>query len=62
MVTKKRRTTDSVAKARKRFVDQPNQWIDTTPSAVKREHERAWKELEESLTPTQRKKMGIKKK
>lgn len=50
MVAKKRRSTDSVKEARKRYVDQPNQWIDTTPSAKKREQEKAWRALEASFT------------
>lgn len=33
------------AKARKRYVDQPGQWIDTTPASVKKRQEKAWKEL-----------------
>lgn len=34
------------AKARQRFVDQPGQWVDTTPASVKKRQEKAWKELE----------------
>lgn len=33
------------AKARQRFVDQPGQWVDTTPASVKKRQEKAWKEL-----------------
>lgn len=33
------------AKARKRYVDQPGQWVDTTPASVKKRQEKAWKEL-----------------
>ena len=33
------------AKARKRFVDQPGQWVDTTPASVKRQQQKAWKDL-----------------
>ena len=36
-------------KARKRFVDQPGQWIDVTPPEVKKRQAKAWKELEKSL-------------
>ena len=38
------RKNDEV-KARKRFVDQPGQWVDTTPASVKKRQEKAWKEL-----------------
>ena len=39
------RNNDEV-KARKRFVDQPGQWVDTTPASVKKRQEKAWRELE----------------
>lgn len=32
-------------KARQRYVDQPGQWVDTTPASVKKRQENAWKEL-----------------
>ena len=32
-------------KARKRFIDQPGQWVDTTPASVKKRQEKAWQEL-----------------
>lgn len=37
---------NDAAKARQRFVDQPGQWVDTTPASVKKRQEKAWKELE----------------
>ena len=37
------------AKARQRFVDQPGQWVDTTPASVKKRQEKAWKELIASM-------------
>ena len=37
------------AKARQRFVDQPGQWVDTTPASVKKRQEKAWKELLASM-------------
>lgn len=47
-------------KARKRFIDQKGQWHNTTPKDVKKKNAAAWKKLEESLTPEQRKKFGLK--
>ena len=38
------RKSDDV-KARQRFVDQPGQWVDTTPASVKKKQEKAWKDL-----------------
>lgn len=38
------RKNDEV-KARQRFVDQPGQWVDTTPASVKKRQEKAWQEL-----------------
>ena len=32
-------------KARKRFVDQPGQWVDTTPASVKKRQAKAWRDL-----------------
>ncbi len=36
---------NDAAKARQRFVDQPGQWVDTTPASVKKRQEKAWQEL-----------------
>ena len=35
--------------ATKRFVDQPGQWIDTTPASVKKRQEKAWQKLQAML-------------
>lgn len=36
-------------KARQRFVDQPGQWVDTTPASVKKRQAKAWQELFASM-------------
>ena len=38
------RKNDEV-KARQRFVDQPGQWVDTTPISVKKRQAKAWQEF-----------------
>ena len=38
------RKNDEV-KARQRFVDQPGQWVDTTPASVKKRQEKEWAKL-----------------
>ncbi len=40
---------NDATKARKRYVDQPGQWVDTTPASVKKKNAKAWKALEASL-------------
>ena len=47
-------------KARVRYVDQKGQWKDKTPAATKKKQAKEWATLENSLTPAQRKKMGLK--
>ena len=32
-----------------RFVDQPGQWVDSTPNDIKRQQQKAWDELFSSL-------------
>ena len=41
--------SDDEIKALERYVDEPGQYVDVTPPEVKKEQEKAWKELEESL-------------
>ena len=43
-------------KALDRYKDQPGQWIDITPKAVKERQERAWKRLQASMNKTEAKK------
>ena len=47
---------------RQRFVDQPGQWKNITPASIRRRQAKAWKALEDSLTPAQRKAIGLKPK
>ena len=49
-------------KARARYVDQPGQWKDVTPPALKKKQQKAMQDLMQSLTPEQRKAMGLDKK
>ena len=43
--TKKTNKNDE-RKARARYIDQPGQWIDTTPAGVKKKQSKEWKKLE----------------
>lgn len=54
-VTKKAEKQDEI-KAQKRYVDQPGQWIDTTPKAVKARQDKALKALKTSMDKRQAKK------
>ena len=42
-------------KERSRLVDQPGQWVSTTPASVKKRQAKAWKELEASLKAKKKK-------
>ena len=46
-------------KGRARYIDQKGQWVSNTPAAVRKQHQKGWKALEASLTPAQRKAMGL---
>lgn len=46
---------DSAKDARKRFYDQPKQWIDTTPASVKKKQDE-WFEKFKKENPTPKKK------
>lgn len=59
MATKRTAPKNDEQKAMQRYVDQPGQWIDTTPASVKRKNAKAMAELMASLTPAQRKAMGL---
>lgn len=59
MATRKTAPKNDERDAMNRYVDQPGQWIDTTPASVKRKNDKAWAALEASLTPAQRKAMGL---
>lgn len=43
-------------KARQRYVDQPGQWVDETPKAVKARQDKALKALMESMKKSEAKK------
>lgn len=49
-------------KAVMRFVDQPGQWIDTTPPEVKARQAKAFKELEKMMKEDKKAKKTTKKK
>lgn len=59
MATRKNASKNDERKAMQRYVDQPGQWIDTTPPDVKARQAKAMRALEASLTPAQRKMMGL---
>ena len=59
MTTKKAAPENDELKAMERYVDQPGQWVDVTPESVKRRQQKGWEKLFESLTPAQRKQMGL---
>ena len=48
---------DTSGKANMRFVDQPGQWVDTTPKSVKARQQKAWERLmaSEIKKPTNKK-------
>lgn len=49
MATKKTAVEKQIEDERKalmRYADQPGQWVDTTPASVKKQQDKAWKELE----------------
>lgn len=45
MATKKTNKNDE-KKARARYVDQPGQWVDTTPASLKKKQAKEFKKLE----------------
>ena len=52
-------SSEDTRKGRGRFVDQPGQWIDTTPKSVKAKQAKAWERLAKMLDDE--KKQGKKK-
>ena len=60
MPKKKISAKEDARLASKRFIDQKGQLEDRTPKSVKARQKKDWEALEASLTPAQRKKMGIK--
>ena len=59
MATKKTGPKNDERAAMKRYVDQPGQWVDTTPARLKAQQRKAMDQLMASLTPAQRKQMGL---
>ena len=62
MATKKRvrSAADDERRGRSRFVDQPGQWVDRTPSAVKKRQAKDWGKLDEMMKKkTKKKNRGI---
>ena len=60
-MAKKRKTAvekqiEDERKAVMRFVDQPGQWINTTPPEVKARHAEGWKKLEQMMKADKKKK------
>jgi hypothetical protein len=53
---------DDERKARARYIDQPGQWVDTTPKSVKKRQDKAWAELMsmDKKQPAKKKKTGKK--
>jgi len=49
MAVSKAKDKKEEQKALDRYKDQPGQWIDTTPKAVKARQEKAWQRLHASL-------------
>lgn len=48
-------------KARARYIDQPGQWIDTTPENVKKKQEKAWAKLFAMMEQDKKSAQGKKK-
>lgn len=59
MATRKTAPKNDEQRAMQRYVDQPWQWVDTTPASVKKRQAKGWAALEASLTPAQRRQMGL---
>lgn len=49
MATKTNKNKNDDRKARGRFMDQPGQWVDKTPSSVKKRRTKALAALEKSM-------------
>lgn len=49
MATKKRSAKSDEIAGRQRYVDQPGQWRDITPKAIKKKQNKAWKDLEKKV-------------
>lgn len=49
MATRKPSERADAKKGQKRFVDQPGQWRDATPSALKKKKAKGWAELEKMM-------------
>ncbi len=53
--------TEDERKAAKRYVDQPGQWVDTTPADVKTRQAKEWKKLDQMLKASKKPKKSAKK-
>ncbi len=47
---------DTQKNARKRFVDQPGQWIDTTPASLKKKQDEWWEKFKKENPQPKKKK------
>ncbi len=61
MATKKSKGTSDEKKALKRYVDQPGQFVDTTPASVKKRQAKGWAKLEKMMKSSSKTKKGGKK-
>ena len=61
MKVSKEADTRDARKAQQRYVDQPGQWIDTTPKALKARQDKGLKALAESMKKREAKQAAKKK-
>lgn len=59
MVTRKKSVKQDEIDGRQRYVDQVGQLVDATPARIKRQRQKALKELRDSLSPAERKAIGL---
>lgn len=59
MVTKRRSVKQDEIDGRQRYVDQVGQVRDITPARIKKQRQKALKALQESLSPAERKAIGL---
>lgn len=52
---------DDERKSAKRYLDQPGQWVDTTPADVKARQAKEWKKLDQMLKSSKKPKKSTKK-
>lgn len=59
MATRRQEPKNEDRKAQERFMDQPGQWVNTTPPEVQKRLDANWEKFVQSLSPARRKQLGI---